>query len=154
MNGVNLARRTLVLASSSSAKSTLTGDSTTRTSTSHTNASGVLLDDNSDDENEIIDFAGESAGPKYMSRHPISSRLVLADVEEFEEALVEAMEEKIQANTDNSNAVAHTEKQCEVLLSQMSSGNLICLPSPPEDWVAPAPKAMKGEPVFIEVDNP
>jgi hypothetical protein len=28
------------------------------------------------------------------------------------------------------------------------------LPSPPEDWVAVVPKAMKGEPAFIEVDNP
>ena len=76
------------------------------------------------------------------------------DRREFEEVALEAMEEKIQANTDDSNAVAHTEKQYEVLLSQMTSGNLTRLPAPPEDWVAPAPKTIKGEPSFIAVDNP
>jgi hypothetical protein len=36
----------------------------------------------------------------------------------------------------------------------MTSGNLTCLPSLPEDWVAPVPKVHKEEPVFIEVNNP
>jgi hypothetical protein len=110
-----------------------------------------------------------------MARHPISNGLVLADVEEDENeegdgvvtaTLKEKMgknsskrqlksyEEKIQANADDSNAVAHTEKQYEVLLSRMTSGNLICLPSPPEDWVAPVSKVHKGEPDFTQVDNP
>ncbi len=64
------------------------------------------------------------------------------------------MEEKIQANTDDSNAVAHTAKQYKVFLSQMTLGGIICLPSPPEDWVAPEPKTVKGEPYFSSVDNP
>jgi hypothetical protein len=60
------------------------------------------------------------------------------------------MQEKLQAATDDSNAVAHTERKHEVLLS----GNRVCLPSPPEAWVAPVPKTVKGEPAFAEVDNP
>jgi hypothetical protein len=52
------------------------------------------------------------------------------------------------------NAIAHIKKKYEVLLSQMTSGDLIRLPSPPEDWVAPEPKPLKGEPAFIDVDNP
>ena len=60
------------------------------------------------------------------------------------------MEEKIQAATDDSNAVAHTERKHEVLLS----GNRVRLPSPPEAWVGPVPKTVKGEPAFVEVDNP
>jgi hypothetical protein len=72
------------------------------------------------------------------------------DGKEFEEAAVEAMEEKMQAATDDSNAVAHTEKKHEVLLS----GNRLRLPSPPEAWVPPEPKTVKGEPAFAEVDNP
>jgi hypothetical protein len=64
------------------------------------------------------------------------------------------MVEKIQANADDSNAVSHTEKQYEVLLSKMTSGHLTRLPSPPEDWVAPDAKTLKGEPAFVEVDNP
>jgi hypothetical protein len=64
------------------------------------------------------------------------------------------MEEKIQTNTDDLNAVAHIKKKYEVLLSQMTSGHLIHLPSPPEDWVAPAPKALKGEPAIIDVKDP
>ena len=157
-NGVVLARRTLVLASTASANSTLTADSTTtstrRTSTSRTNTSTVCLDDDlSDDENQILEFAGESAGPTYMSRCPISNGLTWADIEEeeeeegdggdsdiegedgmeFEEAALEAMEEKIQANADDSNAVAHTEKQNEVLLSRLTSGNLT--PWPPHQRI-------------------
>jgi hypothetical protein len=76
------------------------------------------------------------------------------DGREFEEAAVQAMEEKYQANADDSNNVLHTAKQYEVLLSQMTSGERIRLPSPPKDWVAPAPKTIKGEPNFATVDNP
>jgi hypothetical protein len=171
------ARRTLVLQSSGSANSTLTGDSSaTGRSTSRT-ASGVrdvLLLESSDDDDDIGEFSGVAAGPTYMSRRPHSNGLILADVEEdqedegdggdsdiegedgrdFEESAVEAMEEKLQANADDSNAVAHTAKQYEVLLSRMTSGDLIRLPSPPEDWVAPEPKTLKGEPAFSNVDNP
>jgi hypothetical protein len=64
------------------------------------------------------------------------------------------MEEKIQANPDDSNAVAHIEKQYEVFLSWTTSGDLIRLPSSPEDWEAPVPKVHKGETAFIEADIP
>jgi hypothetical protein len=68
---------------------------------------------------------------------------------------VEAMEEKIQANTDDLNNVLHTTaKQYKVLLSQMTSGEIICLPSPSKDWVHPVPKTIKGEPNFSSVDYP
>jgi hypothetical protein len=167
------ARRTLVLNSTGSANSTLTGDSTTRRSTSHP-TNGVLSDNDSDDENAILQFAGVSAGPMYMVWHPISIGLmVLVDIEEdenkeegggdsniegedgkeFKQDAVEAMEEKNQVNADDSNAIAHMEKQYKVLLSRMTSGNLICLPSPPDNWVAPVPKVHKGELAFIEVKN-
>jgi hypothetical protein len=60
------------------------------------------------------------------------------------------MEEKIQANADELNTVAHTEKQYKVLLCQMNYGDLVHLPSLPEDWMAPlAPKTLKGEPAFV-----
>ena len=109
------ARRTLVLESSGSANSTLIGDSTSRSISR--NASGVrsvvLLDESSDDDEDIAEFSGVAAGPTYMSRRPQTNGLVLADVEEdeedegdggdsdvegddgreFEEAAVEAMEE-------------------------------------------------------------
>jgi hypothetical protein len=174
-NAVTPARRTLVLNSTGSANSTLTGDSSTGTTRRSRLPIGIQSDDDSDDEEEIVlQFSGVSAGPTYMARRAISNGLVLADVEadeneegdggdsdiegedgkEFEQAAVEAMEEKLQANADDSNAVAHTEKQYKVLLSRMTSGNLIRLPSPPEDWVAPAPKGHKGEPEFTAVDNP
>jgi hypothetical protein len=166
--GTTPARRTLVLGSSGSGNSTLTGDSGTSTASStsaNRNTSRVLLDAIDDDEDEIGEFTGESSsGPRYI--------LVVADVKEdekeegdggdsdiegedgkeFEEAAVEAMEEKIQAAADDSNAVVHTEKKYEVLLS--GNNNRIRLPSPPEAWVAPAPKSLKGEPAFAEVDNP
>jgi hypothetical protein len=172
------ARRTLVLQSSGSANSTLTGDSSgTGRSTSRTASSvrsDVLLLESSDDNDDIGEFSGVAAGPAYMSRRPHSNGLILADVEEdqedqgdgggsdiegedgrdFEESAVEAMEENIQANADDSNAVAHTAKQYKVLLSRMTYGDLIHLPSPPEDWVAPEPKTLKGEPAFSNVDNP
>jgi hypothetical protein len=74
------------------------------------------------------------------------------DRKEFEEAAVEAMEEKIQDAADDSNAVVHTEKKCKVLLS--GNNNNFCLPSPPEAWLASAPKSLKGEPAVAEVDNP
>jgi hypothetical protein len=122
-NSVTLARRTLVLNSAGSGNSTLTGDSTSRSTTSRTNASHVLLvserGEDSDDEDGLIHFQGVSVGPTYMSPCPLSNGLVLADIEEnkqeegnggdsdiegedgkeFEEATVEAMAEKIQANT-------------------------------------------------------
>jgi hypothetical protein len=175
-SSINGARRTLVLESSGSANSTLTGDSSSGSIIR--NASGVstgsVLLESSDDDDDIGEFIGVVSGPAYMSRIPQSNGLVLEDVEEdqadegdggdsdiegedgreFEEAAVEAMEEKIQSNADDSNSVLHTAKQYEVLLSQMTSGELIRLPSPPEDWVAPEPKTLKGEPAFSLVDNP
>jgi hypothetical protein len=163
------ARRTLVLHSSGSGNSTLTGDSSTSTaSTSRTSC--ILLDATDDDDDSGDEFTGVSSGPRYMSRCPPTHGRVVADVEEdkkeeddggasdiegedgkeFEEAFVEAMEEKIQAATEDSNSVAHTEKKYEVLLS----GNQIRLPSPPEAWVPPEPKTLKGEPSFADFDNP
>jgi hypothetical protein len=128
------ARRTLVLhGSGGSGNSSLTGDSSTSTKNTRrvpTVLSDLIddrvLSDASDGEDRVGVLTGDSEGPRYMSRCPPSNGLVVADVEEaekeegdggdsdiegedgkeFEEAAVEAMEEKMQAATDDSNPVA------------------------------------------------
>jgi hypothetical protein len=56
---------------------------------------------------------------------------------EFEEAAVEAIVEENEKIT----------KSCRL-------GTAFVCPPPPEAWLAPAPKTLKGESAFAEVDNP
>jgi hypothetical protein len=76
------------------------------------------------------------------------------DVLDHDDAMVEALEERRQqAGVEEEETVEFSDRNA-ILLQKGVTGPVLKLPGPPTNWLAPMRKVEKGEPLFLEVDNP
>jgi hypothetical protein len=77
------------------------------------------------------------------------------DMLDHDDAMVEALEEqRQQAGVEEDETVEFNDRNA-ILLQKGATGLVeLKLPGPPTNWLAPMRKVAKGEPLFIEVNNP
>jgi hypothetical protein len=73
---------------------------------------------------------------------------------DHDDAMVEALEkQRQQAGVEEDETVEFNDCNA-ILLQKGATGPELKLPGPPTNWLAPTRKVAKGEPLFIEVNNP
>jgi hypothetical protein len=76
------------------------------------------------------------------------------DMLDHDDAMVEALEERRQlAGVEEEETVEFNDRTA-ILLQKGATGPELKLPGPPTNWLAPTRKVARGEPLFIDVDNP
>jgi hypothetical protein len=77
------------------------------------------------------------------------------DMLDHDDAMVEALEERRQlAGVEEDKTVEFNDSNA-ILLQKGATGPELKLPGPPTtSWLAPTRKVARGEPLFIDVDNP
>ena len=76
------------------------------------------------------------------------------DLLDHDDAMTAALEERREiAAVEEEETVEFTDRNA-ILLQKGATGPPLKLPGAPTNWLAPSRKVAKGEPLFLEVDNP
>ena len=76
------------------------------------------------------------------------------DLRDHDDAMIAALEERRDIAAVEEEETVDFSDQKAILLQKGATVPALKLPGPPTNWLAPSRKVAKGEPLFLDVDNP